>query len=184
MKPSNPYSSQQTQYHQFTRIFNLPPLQLKLQIRYIESENRSEILPDFLITEDLSRKTGAKVLLRWLLAEPKPKQAEEQDGVLYQEILINQTDRFSEKLDGPFFEQIANEFNHITNFTNKTYLLFKLFPLEPPRQTTRLSWWEGHIVCTEYENGKWKLSRKEIVLWNEIYDHVLMQGIVKISNGH
>jgi len=153
-----------------------------MRIEFNKTDNLSEVIPDFFMTEDLSQKIGTKAVLQWLLVESNNKEIDEQEGVLYQEIVINHIGSFPEKLNSTFFEQIANEFKLESRFESISYLIFKLHPIAPPKQNSRLSWWEGNIVCVDYKKEKWEISEEKIFLWNEIYDKVLMQGEIKIKN--
>jgi hypothetical protein len=154
---------------------------MTIEIEYIETESFSETIPKFLLDDDLIDKIGKTARLEWLLVEPVKSYLDNQDGVFYQEIIINNVVAFSMKLNSSFFINLANEFKFNEKLEKKYMLIFKLIPTVPLKQKSRINWWVANIVIAEFENRNWKISDKKVWVYNEIYDNVLRRGEVKIK---
>jgi hypothetical protein len=153
-----------------------------MEIEFIENEDLSETIPTWMMDSELKKIAGNKVILQWFLAEAVETKFEDQFGVLYQEVAINQIESFSVELNSTFFERIANEYEFQNNLEKKLYLFFKLKPIPPPKQNSRISWWERNIICTELQNGQWKISGKKIWFMSEMYANIIKHGQITIKD--
>jgi hypothetical protein len=158
------------------------------EFKFIVSENPTTCLASEFLDNEVKEKFGDKIILNWILLELKDvgqKELLEKDnkkGIHYQEIMIKNLEKFSTKLNSPFFEKASTylKFNPISK--KKIYhLIFKLIPLNTQNLSSRLNSSDSNIISLKYENQKWVKDKN--LLWNPDFFKVvfLEQGILDIK---